>query len=97
MVVNCSAVSFVPCYAMLCYAVPRHSQLDGIDSIRIQHLHRNCALCVQDKHGVQLEIQELQQELQDTKAALHLSKDRLQKAHATIDCLRKEEEVCLLV
>ncbi|KAL0033073.1 hypothetical protein WJX79_001401 [Trebouxia sp. C0005] len=45
-----------------------------------------------DKHGVQLEIQELQQELQDTKAALHLSKDRLQKAHATIDCLRKEEE-----
>ena len=101
-VLKCSAVSFVPCYIMLCHAMPCHampchSQLVGIDSVHTQHLHRHCALCVQDQHDVQQEIQALQQELQETKAALHLAQDSLQKAEATIDCLRKEDEVCLLV
>ncbi|KAA6427066.1 MAG: hypothetical protein FRX49_02823 [Trebouxia sp. A1-2] len=45
-----------------------------------------------DQHDVQQEIQALQQELQETKAALHLAQDSLQKAEATIDCLRKEDE-----
>jgi len=106
-VFSCSAVSFVlccamlcyamSCHAMLCYAMLCHSQLVGIDTVHMQHLHKDCALCVQDEHGMQQECQDFQQELQDIKTALHLSKDRLQKADATIDCLRSEAEVCLLV
>ena len=85
------------CYAMLCHAMPCHSQLAGIDTVHMQHLHRDCALCVQDDHGMQQEIQDLQQELQSTKTALQLSKDRLQKQDAAINCLNCEAEVCLLV
>ena len=46
---------------------------------------------------MQQEIQHLQQELQDTKAALHLSQDCLQEHEATINSLQTEAEVCLLV
>ncbi len=75
----------VPCCAMLC-----PSQFIGIDLAPMQHLHQDSAWCVQDDHGMQQEIQDLQQEL-------HLSKDRLQEQNATIDLLQHEAEVCLLV
>ncbi len=43
------------------------------------------ALCVQRNHGMQHELQRLQKDLQDTKAALHLSSDSLQESNSTID------------
>ncbi len=48
---------------------------------------------MQGESGVQEEIQHLQQELQDTKAALQLSNDRVQERDATIDSLQAEVEV----
>ncbi|KAL0024946.1 hypothetical protein WJX77_005206 [Trebouxia sp. C0004] len=47
---------------------------------------------MKDEHGMEPELRALQQELQDTKAALHLSKDRLQEQDATIHYLRTDYE-----
>ncbi len=52
---------------------------------------------MQGERGMERELQALQQELQDSKTALHLSKDRLQEQDATIENLHNEADVCLLV